>query len=136
MCSWYPVTSEKAKSRRKGRQRRYDYLWDLDDGRPGFVRQTKRDRLRIFVDSDSDGLFTESDELVGRARIKKAYRGIARGNIIEDGSFGSVTAFNALEPSSAGAHADLSGEAGLVFGHPDGGVAAVFARVVLPDGYL
>ena len=83
MCSWYPVTSEKAKSRRKGRQRRYDYLWDLDDGRPGFVRQTKRDRLRIFVDSDSDGLFTDSDELVGRARIKKAYRGIARGKFLK-----------------------------------------------------
>ena len=136
MCSWYPISSTVERGRRKGRQRRYEYVWDLDDGRPGFVRQTKRDRLRIFVDSDSDGLFTEKDELVGRARIRKNYRGIDRGRILDEGAFGSITAFNALDPSSAESHADLTGEAGLVFGHPDGGTAAVFSKVILPSGYL
>lgn len=136
MCSWYPVSSDYEQSSRKKRQKSYQYIWDLDDGRPGFVRQTKRDRLRIFVDSDSDGLFTSQDELVGRTRIKKAYRGLGRGKILEEGAFGAITAFNALDSTSSEVHADLTGDAGLIFGHPDGSVAAVFDRVVLPNDYL
>ena len=136
MCTWNPISAESYESRRTRGQRKHHYTWDLDDGRPGFVRHTKKDRLKIYVDSDGDGLFTAKDELVGRARIKKPYRSLGRGEILEGDSFGSITAFNALDPTSAGPHAELSSDAGLTFGHPDGGVAAVFKRIFLPDDYL
>ena len=60
MCSWYANSSnDERRGRGKSKQRTHHYFWDLDDGRPGFVRQTKRDRLKLFVDSDGDGLFTK-----------------------------------------------------------------------------
>ena len=137
MCSWYATSSnDERRGRGKSKQRTHHYFWDLDDGRPGFVRQTKRDRLKLFVDSDGDGLFTKKDELVGSTRIKKSYRGLGLGELIEVDTYGSITAFNVLDPSSTAGHAELTADAGLTFGHPDGGVTAVFKQVVLPSDYL
>ena len=136
MCTWNPVSDEALKSRRKRGERKHHYTWDLDDGRPGFVRHTKKDRLKIYVDVDGDGLFKANDKLVGRARINKPYRSLGRGEILEAETFGAITAFNALDASSADTHAELSSDAGLIFGHPDGGQAAVFKRIFLPEDYL
>ena len=105
MCTWNPVSDEALKSRRKRGERKHHYTWDLDDGRPGFVRHTKKDRLKIYVDVDGDGLFTANDKLVGRARINKPYRSLGRGEILEAETFGAITAFNALDASSADTHA-------------------------------
>ena len=136
MCTWNSISAEALRSRRESGRRKHHYTWDLDDGRPGFVRHTKKDRLKIYVDADGDGLFTANDKLVGRARIKKPYRSMGRGEILEFEAYGTITAFNALDTSSAGSHADLSDDAGLTFGLPDGEVAAVFKRIFLPEDYL
>ena len=124
------------KSRRKRGERKHHYTWDLDDGRPGFVRHTKKDRLKIYVDVDGDGLFTANDKLVGRARIKKPYRSFGRGEILESETFVAITAFNALDALSADTHAELSSDAGFIFDHPDGAQAAVFKTIFLPEDYL
>ena len=99
MCTWNPVSEEALKSRRKRGERKHHFTWDLDDGRPGFVRHTKKDRLKIYVDVDGDGLFTASDKLVGRARIKKPYRSLGRGEILEAETFGAITCLLYTSPS-------------------------------------
>lgn len=66
---------------------------------------------------------------MGSARIKKSYRGLGLGELIEVDTYGSITAFNVLDASS-------TADAGLTFGHPNGGVTAVFKQVVLPSDYL
>ena len=94
------------------------------------------DNAIAYVDADGDGLFTANDKLVGRARIKKPYRSMGQGELLEFEAYGTITAFNALDTSSSGSHADLSSDAGLTFGLPDGDVAAVFKRIFLPEDYL
>lgn len=132
MCTWTASTEGTFAGRRREGKRRFHYIWELDDGRPGFVRQTKRDRLRLYWDSDADGEFTNEDVLIGRARIKKHFRGREPGALLQDGDFGLITAFNALNASTADLHGELSSDVGLTFGHPEGGEAAVFHQVFLP----
>ena len=72
------------------------------DGVPRFARDTKRDRLKLFVDSDGDGLFTKAAALVGRARIKRPFRGQGRGELLEEGTFGTILTFNGLETTIVG----------------------------------
>ena len=111
------------------KQKRYHYVWDLDDGAPRFARHTKRDRLKLFVDSDGDGLFTKADALVGRARIKRPFRGQGRGGLLEDDTCGTIRTFNALDPSIDGLHGDLPALVGLTFQSPSGEDVAVFKQV-------
>ena len=66
MCTWSPRNPAESRSSLR-KQKKHHYVWDLDDGVPRFARHTKRDRLKLFVDSDGDGLFTKADALVGRA---------------------------------------------------------------------
>jgi hypothetical protein len=112
------------------KQKRYHYVWDLDDGAPRFARHTKRDRLKLFVDSDGDGLFTKADALVGRARIKRPFRGQGRGQLLEEVSFGTILTFNGLKPSIEGLHGDLPTVVGVCFRSPAGDEVAVFQQVL------
>lgn len=136
MCTWNPVSPELRKKNRKSNQLNYHYTWDLDDGRPGFVRHTKRDRLRLFVDSDGDGLFTSEDELVGRARIRKKYQNLGQGELLNPDSYGIITAFNSLSTNISDTHNGLSSDAGLIFTLPNDTTAAIFKEVFLPTDYL
>ena len=81
MCTWSPRNPAESRSSLR-KQKKHHYVWDLDDGVPRFARHTKRDRLKLFVDSDGDGLFTKADALVGRARIKRPFRGQGRGQLL------------------------------------------------------
>ena len=129
MCTWSPRNP--AQSRPSSfKQKKYHYVWDLDDGVPRFARHTKRDRLKLFVDSDGDGLFTKADALVGRARIKRPFRGQGRGQLLEEGTFGTILTFNGLEPSIEGLHGDLPTVVGFSFRSPAGDEVAVFQQVL------
>ena len=128
MCTWSPREKARAKPRSQG-QKKYHYVWELDDGVTRFARHTKRDRLKLFVDSDGDGLFTKADALVGRARIKRPFRGQGRGGLLEDDRFGTILTFNALDPSIDGLHGDLPALVGLTFQSPGGEDVAVFQQV-------
>ena len=128
MCTWSPREKARSQSRSTG-QKNYHYVWELDDGVTRFARHTKRDRLKLFVDSDGDGLFTKADALVGRARIKRPFRGQDRGGLLEDDTFGTIQSFNAPEPSIEGFHGDLSALVGLTFQSPGGEDVAVFQQV-------
>ena len=126
------LKGDKEKARSKPRspgQKKYHYVWELDDGVTRFARHTKRDRLKLFVDSDGDGLFTKADALVGRARIKRPFRGQGRGGLLEDDTFGTILTFNAFDPSIDGLHGDLPALVGLTFQSPSGEDVAVFKQV-------
>ena len=129
MCTW---TSAGASNKQSKAERRYHYVWDLDDGRPGFVRHTKRDRLKFYIDSDGDGLFTKNDVLISRAKIKRRFRGMGRGELLQNDDVGTITAFNTVDPNGSATHGELSADAGLIFTNPDGFDVAVFSKVVLP----
>lgn len=131
MCTWRSADRRSAK-RQNNDERKYHYIWDLDDGRPGFVRHTKRDRLKLYFDVDADGLFTNNDVLISRTKIKRSFRGLGRGQLLQNDDLGTITAFNTVDPDSPATHAELSSDVGLIFTHPDGLDAAVFSEVVLP----
>ena len=95
MCTWSPRNPAQSRSNLR-KQKKYHYVWDLDDGVPRLASHTKRDRLKLFVDSDGDGLFTKADALVGRARI---FRGQGRGQLLEGGSFGTILTFMHSNPA-------------------------------------
>jgi len=132
MCSWSPSPKRNRLKKPAPGEKRFHYIWDLDDGRPGFVRHTKRDKLKLFFDSDGDGRLTNDDVLIGRAKVKKPFRGLGRGKLLDGTSFGSITAFNAIDQSPTPGHVELSADVGLMFEHPQGGVAAIFHEVFLP----
>ena len=95
MCAWSPRNPAQSRSNLR-KQKKYHYVWDLYYGDPRLASHTKRDRLKLFVDSDGDGLFTKADALVGRARI---FRGQGRGQLLEGGSFGTILTFMHSNPA-------------------------------------
>lgn len=154
MCIWskpeetfsvHPKRVEVRNDRGKVVQRRLkkvDYLWDLDDGAPGFLRRTRPDRLKLYVDTDRNGLFTRGDVLLGRAKITRRHRRSGTGDLLPEGQVGQIVAFNAVEPTVAdstpelnpsesstrdsSSHISLLAGVGLRLMHPDGSVVAVF----------
>jgi len=112
---------------RKRRIRRHDYIWDLDDGYPGFIRQTKRNKLNLFIDSDRNGSFTRDDELIGSARIRTPYRRRRQGRLLDSDQTGSIRALNAEpESDSSSTHVVLDPSVDLELHHPDGSVVALY----------
>ena len=55
------------------RVKQVDYIWDLDDGAPGFLKRTRRDRLKLYADTDRNGLFTRGDVLLGKTFWRRAW---------------------------------------------------------------
>ena len=131
----------------KRRLRRPDYVWDLDDGAPGFLKRTKRDRLKLYVDSDRNGLFTRGDVLLGRAKLTRRHRRSGAADLLPDGQVGQIIAFNAPESTSPDStterqtsgvsagetddHITLLAGVGLRLNHPDGSVVAVFSDLTI-----
>tara|TARA_B100002051_G_scaffold266105_1_gene292842 strand:+ start:20 stop:487 length:468 start_codon:yes stop_codon:yes gene_type:complete len=125
--------------------KKYDYLWDLDDGNPGLIKQTKRDYLKLYLDSDQDGYLTRSDELIGKTKIKKMHRRKRLGHLIRRTQQGTISAFNSphnkKNPSSEigiehsqdqpPGHIGLDQAVGLKLIHPHGTVVAVFDHLIL-----
>lgn len=124
------VTAPFSSRTRKRRIRRHDYIWDLDDGYPGFIRHSRNNRLSLFVDSDRNGFFTRDDELIGRARIRSTHRRRRRGLLLQEDQLGSIRALNASSDSdSSSHHVELTAGVDLEFTHPDGSLVALFAGV-------
>ena len=123
---------EQSESFQRRRLKRYDYIWDLDDGFPGFIRQSKRDRLKLFLDSDKDGLFTQADELIGTTRVRRAHRRQGRRNLLDPQQQGMIQAFNsdAVQTTTMG-HAQLLPGVGLKLIHADDSIVAVFRGLLL-----
>ena len=131
MCIWTKAEDDSIKARqRKRKTRRHHYRWDLDDGFPGFIRETKRNRLRLFVDSDRNGVFTKDDELIGGGRIRRVHRRRDRGQLLNQDQMGSIQALT-IEPDhrSSDQHVMLASGVDLQLLHPDGSVVALFAGV-------
>ena len=112
---------------RKRRIRRHDYIWDLDDGYPGFIRRIKRNKLNLYIDSDRNGSFTRDDELIGSARIRAPHRRGRRRRLLDSDQTGSIRALNAApESDSTSTHVVLDPSVDLELSHPDGSVVALF----------
>ena len=133
MCIWTKAEDDSIKPRqRKRKTRRHHYRWDLDDGFPGFIRETKRNRLRLYVDSDRNGLFTKDDELIGGARIRRVHLRRDRGQLLNQDQTGSIQALTIeADHRSLDQHVIPASGVDLQLLHPDGSVVALFAGVQL-----
>ena len=131
MCIWTKAEDDSITARQRRRKtRRHHYRWDLDDGFPGFIRETKRNRLRLYVDSDRNGIFTKDDELIGGARIRNLHRRRDRGQLLNQGQAGSIQALTIeADHRSSDQHVMLASGVDLQLLHPDGSVVALFAGV-------
>ena len=131
MCIWTKAENDSIKSRpREQSTRRHHYRWDLDDGFPGFIRETKRNRLRLYVDSDRNGIFTKDDDLIGGARIRNLHRRRNRGQLLNQDQAGAIQAMTIeADHRSSDQHVVLASGVDLQLLHPDGSVVALFAGV-------
>ena len=131
MCIWTKAEDDSIKARqRKRKTRRHHYRWDLDDGFPGFIHETKSNRLRLYVDSDRNGVFTKDDELIGGARIRNLHRRRDRGQLLNLDQAGSIQALTIeADHRSSDEHLELASGVDLQLLHPDGSVVALFAGV-------
>ena len=131
MCIWTKVEDDSIRPRqRKQKTRRHHYRWDLDDGFPGFIRETKRSRLRLYLDSDRNGLFTKDDALIGGARIRHVHRRRDRGQLLNQDQAGAIQALTIhADQRSSDQHVVLASGVDLQLVHPDGSVVALFAGV-------
>tara|TARA_B100002052_G_C15649116_1_gene491977 strand:- start:62 stop:541 length:480 start_codon:yes stop_codon:yes gene_type:complete len=124
---------------------KYHYIWDLDDGNPGFIKQTKRDYLKLYLDSNQDGYLTRSDDLIGKTKIKKSHRSKRLGRLIRRDQHGAISAFNSpiqnttiqvvdsleQDQETLPGHIGLDQAVGLKLIHPHGTVVAVFDHLIL-----
>ena len=131
MCIWTKAENDSIKSRpRKQTTRRHHYRWDLDDGFPGFIRETKRNRLRLYVDSDRNGIFSKNDDLIGGARIRNLHRRRNRGQLLNQDQAGAIQAMTIeADHRSSDQHVVLASGVDLQLLHPDGSIVALFAGV-------
>ena len=131
MCIWTKAEDDSITARQRRRKtRRHHYRWDLDDGFPGFIRETKRNRLRLYVDSDRNGIFTKDDDLIGGARIRRVHRRRDRGQLLNQDQAGSIQALTIeADRRSSDQHVMLASGVDLQLLHPDGSVVALFAGV-------
>ena len=54
----------------------------------GFTRQNARGVLKVFEDTNNDGVLNRSDDLIGRARVEKQFRD--SGSALQEFEYGSV----------------------------------------------
>ena len=81
-------------TRRK--QRKHHYTFDVDDNGldiNGFVLQTdkhegKRQKFRVYLDSNENGRFDKNDQLIGRTGIRSKHSSKGVGNLLGDDEIG------------------------------------------------
>ena len=131
MCIWTKAEDDSIGGRlRRQSVRRHHYRWDLDDGFPGFIRETRRKRLRLYLDSDRNGSFSEDDDLIGSARIRAVHRQRDRGQLLNPNQAGSIQALTIeADHQDSNQHVKLEPGVDLQLLHPDGSLVALFAGV-------
>ena len=92
----------------------------LRDDTMHFIRSIGASALMVTHDPD------EAMYMASRIAV------IRDGRLLQNDDFGTITAFNTVDPNGPATHAELSSDAGLIFANPDGFDVAVFSKVVLP----
>lgn len=97
--SWSRV----AKKDRPEGSKRFHYEWSFEDGHVGFVVHKKNGKgYKMYADSNSDGRFDSSDDLIVKGRVEDGFEDVKPGRLLGKGDLGLITA----EPYVAEDHAD------------------------------
>ena len=80
------------------KQRNYHYAFDVDDNGldiNGFILQTdkhkgKRQKFRVYLDSNENGRFDKNDPLIGLSGLKKKHAAKGVGNLLDEGEIGQL----------------------------------------------
>ena len=79
-------------------QRNYHYTFDVDDNGldiNGFILQTdkhkgKKQKFRVYLDSNENGLFDKRDPLIGMSALKKKHAAKGVGNLLDEDEIGQL----------------------------------------------
>ena len=75
--------------------RRFHYSFELDGGHSGFVlhkKSRRKGRLRMFLDSNDNGLLDRRDQLLVRGILKKPFSSSRPGSLLRGSEDGVITA--------------------------------------------
>lgn len=107
----HPEVGTWAKIRKKQRSagsRRFHYSFDLENGSSGFVlhkKLRKKGHLRVFLDSNENGIFDRKDELLVRGPLKKPFVFARPGALLRRSEVGVITAkVHAMDDHSSHDH--------------------------------
>ena len=86
------------KSIKSNKQRLHHYAFDVDDNGldiNGFILQTdkhkgKRQKFRVYLDSNENGRFDKNDQLIGRTGLKQKHAAKGVGNLLDEGEIGQL----------------------------------------------
>ena len=99
--SYQPPTVEPSFRKPEGsraNQRNYNYTFDVDDNGldiNGFILQTdkhkgKKQKFRVYLDSNENGRFDKRDPLIGMSGLKKKHAAKGVGNLLDEGEVGQL----------------------------------------------
>ena len=97
MTSGFPAPGE-ARSPELKLLRNYNYAFDVDDNGLdiyGFILQTdkhkgKKQKFRVYLDSNENGRFDKSDPLIGLSGLKQKHAAKGVGNLLDEGEIGQL----------------------------------------------
>ena len=96
------------------KQRNHHYTFDVDDNGldiNGFILHTdkhkgKRQKFRVYLDSNENGRFDKSDRLIGRAGLKQKHAAKGVGNLLDEDELGQLEVKFKKTKSNASMRAD------------------------------
>ena len=79
-------------------QRKHHYTFDVDDNGldiSGFILHTdkhkgKRQKFRVYLDSNENGRFDKTDQFIGRTGLKQKHAAKGIGNLLDDDELGQL----------------------------------------------
>ena len=82
----------------RAKQRNHQYTFDVDDNGldiNGFILQTdkhkgKRQKFRVYLDSNENGRFDKSDPFIGLSGLKQKHAAKGVGNLLDEGEIGQL----------------------------------------------
>ena len=82
----------------RANQRNHQYTFDVEDNGldiNGFILQTdkhkgKRQKFRVYLDSNENGRFDKNDQLIGRTGLKQKHAAKGVGNLLDEGETGEL----------------------------------------------
>ena len=85
-------------STRTRKERKHHYAFDVDDNGldiNGFILHTdkhkgKRQKFRVYLDSNENGRLDKNDLLIGRIGLKQKHASKGVGNLLDDGELGQL----------------------------------------------
>ena len=89
--SWARVRKRDLPSKGK----KFKYTWDFSDGSSGFIvqRKTKNNKqFQMYLDTNEDGVFNQSDRLVVGGKLSRGYRNSKPGDLIDFSDTALITA--------------------------------------------